>query len=146
MQPLPVKTPIQFANPTNGTFELDTFVDPTGDPITVIDHEQGFTVTGIVTLPGWLSGKGVVRLVADEIGGPFDGAIGSRDVPVTGATSPQDPQDISYPWTITVPGTGPELPPATNMYQLGLVFMLETNVGGHTDIAGFFDLGAFLIV
>jgi hypothetical protein len=32
------------------------------------------------------------------------------------------------------------------MYQFGLVFILKTLGGGHTDIGGFYDLGAFLVV
>jgi hypothetical protein len=54
------------------------------------------------------------------------------------------PPNISYPWSISV--ISPTLADESKMYQLGLVFLFQTPSGGHTDIGGFYDLGAFLVV
>jgi hypothetical protein len=139
----PVIADVQFV-PGTGKLYIDALVDPSGNPLTVLDIDVGFTVKGRVELPGWLSGRGVVRLSADEIGGPFDATIGQVVVPITGSTSPNDPPSIQYPWEISV--KSPTLPDVSKMYQFGLVFVLETPGGGHTDIGGFYDLGAFLVV
>jgi hypothetical protein len=141
--PIPATGDIQFI-PGSGTLYIDSLADPSGAPTTVLDIDVGFTLNGRVELPGWLSGKGVVRLSADEIGGPIDKEIGHADLTITGATSPTDPPKISYPWSISV--ISPTLPDESKMYQLGLVFLFQTPSGGHTDIGGFYDLGAFLVV
>ena len=94
--------------------------------------------------PELLSGKGVVRLAADQIGGPIDKTIGHADISITGSSSPTDPPSVVYPWSISV--VSPALPDEDDMYQLGLIFVFQTLNGGHTDIAAFFDLGAFLVV
>ena len=144
--PIPDVAQVQFA-PGGGKFYLDSLVDPSGVPSTVLDIDLGFTVKGRVELPGWLSGKGLVRLFADEIGGPVDKEIG-RDTPnITGSSSPTDPPTKVYPWTITVAGTALADPsPDSSLYQLGLSFVLLSSAGGHTDIGAFFDLGAYLII
>jgi hypothetical protein len=140
---LPVTAPVQFV-PAAGQLDVDTLTDPSGVPTNVLDIDVGFTVAGRLELPGWLSGRGIVRLVADEIGGPIDETIGDVLVNVTGATSPADPPSITYPWSITV--TSPTLPDDSKMYQLGVIFVFQTPGGGHTDIGAFYDLGAFLVV
>jgi hypothetical protein len=140
---IPATADIQFI-PGSGKLHIDSLADPSGDPVTVLDIDVGFTLSGRVELPGWLSGRGVVRLSADEIGGPIDKEIGHADLVITGSTSPTDPPNVSYPWSISV--ISPTLPDESKMYQLGLVFLLQTPSGGHTDIGGFYDLGAFLVV
>jgi len=140
---LPVSSDVQFV-PGNGKLYVDALLDPSGNPITVLDIDAGFTFRGRVELPGFLSGKGVVRLAADEIGGPIDKTIGQQVLSITGATSPTDPPSKQYPWSITV--KSPTLPDDSKMYQFGVVFLFQTPGGGHTDIGGFYDLGAFLVV
>ena len=143
MPTLPVSADVQFL-PGTGKLYVDALVDPSGNPLTVLDIDLGFTFKGRVELPGWLSGKGIVRLAADEIGGPLDKTIGQQTLSITGATSPTDPPTITYPWSITV--KSPTLPDDSQMYQFGVVFIFQTPGGGHTDIGGFYDLGAFLVV
>jgi hypothetical protein len=140
---LPVKADIQFI-PAKGALHIVRLIDPSGDPVTVLDIDKGFTLIGYLLLPGWLSGKGVVRLAADEIGGKFDGTIGEAKVDIKGATTPNDPPNIRYDWKIHV--ISPALPDVSAMYQFGVIFAFLTPGGGHTDIGGFFDLGAFLVV
>ncbi len=143
MTTLPVSADVQFL-PGTGTMYIDKLIDLTGHPLTVLDIDVGFTFEGRVELPGWLSGNGVVRLSADEIGGPIDKEIGHADIAITGSTLPTDPPSKMYPWSITV--KSPTLPDESKMYQFGVVFILQTAGGGHTDIGGFYDLGAFLVV
>jgi len=139
----PATADVQFI-PGSGKLYIDRLIDPSGTPITVLDIDVGFTVEGRLELPGWLSGKGVVRLSADEIGGPIDKEIGSANLDITGSASPSDPPSVVYPWSISV--QSPTLPDDSKMYRLGIVFLFQTNAGGHTDIGGFYDLGAFLVV
>ena len=144
--PIPDVAQVQFA-PAGGKFYLDSIVDPSGVPSTVLDIDIGFTVKGRVELPGWLSGKGLVRLFADEIGGQIDKEIGRATPNITGSSSPTDPPTVVYPWQITVASpTLPDPSPGSSLYQLGLSFVLQSAAGGHTDIGAFFDLGAYLIV
>ena len=143
MPTLPVSSDIQFV-PGTGKLYVDALLDPSGNPITVLDIDAGFTFRGRVELPGFLSGKGVVRLAADEIGGQIDQTIGQQVLNITGATSPTDPPSKVYSWSITV--KSPTLPDDSKMYQFGVVFIFQTPGGGHTDIGGFYDLGAFLVV
>jgi hypothetical protein len=144
MTTYPVTAPVQLAAPGGANLEIDQPEDPSGAPINVLDIDLGFTFKGYVELPGWLSGKGVVRLSADEIGGRFDDTIGSYDFDIPGSTSPHDPPSVRYRWRITV--KSPTLPDESKMYQFGVVFLFKTAAGGHTDIGGFVDLGAFLVV
>jgi len=148
MTTFPITTDIQLVPPGGATLEIDPPIDPSGAPLTVLDIDLGFTFKGFVELPGWLSGKGVVRLNADERGGPFNDTIGSFEFDISGSDSPHDPPPVKYPWTITVSSnTGPPtLPDETRMYEFGVVFEFKTVAGGHTDIGGFADLGAFLVV
>ncbi|WP_433303780.1 hypothetical protein ACQP2F_13000 [Actinoplanes sp. CA-030573] len=143
MTTFPVTADIQFA-PASGTLYVDDLVDPSGTPTTVLDIDQGFKVKGRVELPGWLSGKGLVRITADEKGGPIDTSVGEQLLTITGSTSPTDPPAISYPFEIEV--KSPALPDESKMYDLGVIFVFQTAAGGHTDIGGFYDLGAFLVV
>lgn len=140
----PADAPVEFPSIGQGRLHIEKLADPSGAPITVLDIDLGLTFSGYVLLPGWVSGKGIVRLCADEIGGQFDGTIGEDKINVTGSTSPHDPPLKQYNWSITV--KSPMLPDVTKMYQFGLVFLLQTEAGGHTDVGGFYDLGAFLVV
>jgi hypothetical protein len=131
--------------PGKGTLYIDTLTDTAGNAVTaVIDIDVGFKVTGHLELPGSLSGKGVVRLAADEIGGPFNQVVGEAQFAVTGASTPNDPPVMRYDWSITV--QSPTIPDESEMYHFGLVFLLQTLAGGHTDIGGFYDLGPILVV
>jgi len=141
--PIPATADVQFI-PGKGTLYIDKLVDPSGDPLSVLDIDQGFTLSGRITLPGWLSGKGLVWLAADQLGGPIDKVVGNYPVSITGATSTTDPPNITYNWSITV--KSPTLPDSSAMYKFGVVFVLQTLGGGHTDIGAFVDLGAFLVV
>jgi len=140
---IPATADVQFL-PGSGKLYIDTLTDPSGAPTNVLDIDLGFTLAGRLELPGWLSGKGVVRLSADEIGGPIDQKIGDATVTITGATSPTDPPALVYPWSISV--KSPTLPDESKMYQLAVVFLFQTPGGGHTDIGGAHDLGAYLVV
>lgn len=140
---IPATADVQFL-PASGKLYIDTLTDPSGAPTNVLDIDLGFTLAGRLELPGWLSGKGVVRLSADEIGGPIDQTIGDATVTITGATSPTDPPAMVYPWSISV--KSPTLPDESKMYQLAVVFLFQTPGGGHTDIGGAHDLGAYLVV
>lgn len=140
---LPVSADVQFASGV-GKLDVDTLADPSGAPTTVLDIDDGFTFSGRLELPGWLSGRGVVRLAADEIGGPIDKTIGQANITITGSTSPTDPPAITYKWSITV--KSPMLPDDAKAYRLVVLFAFQTAVGGHTDIGAFNDLGVFMVV
>src|SRR5919198_1880033 len=96
---IPATADVQFI-PGAGKLYVDSLVDPSGNPLNVLDIDVGFTVNGRLELPGWLSGLGLVRLSADEIGGPIDKTIGQVTVSVTGSSSPSDPPSVVYPWSI----------------------------------------------
>jgi hypothetical protein len=141
---IPDSTPVQFGPPPTGTFYLDSFVDPSGNPVNVIDIDLGATLTGRVTLPGDLTGTGHVRLAADEIGGPFDGTVKQVDVNLTGAANPNDPQPVTYDWTLAF--QVPDLPDESKAYHFALTFVVTNPGAGHTDIAAIFDLGDYMVV
>jgi hypothetical protein len=144
--PPPVTSGIQFA-PTSGLFQLDTFVDPSGAPLNVLDADVGFTMTGHVVMPNYLTGTGRVRLYGHELGGTFNDLIGTFDVDLTGAASPNDPPNMTYDWSITVPGGVLSDPsPGSGVYELVLSFVYENPQGGHTDIAALIELGTFIVV
>ncbi len=140
---LPANAPVQFI-PGTGTFDVDTLVDAAGTANKTLDIDAGFTVTGRLELPGSISGKGLIRLAGDEIGGPYDGVLGEVIVPITGASLPTDPPSMLYSWSIAVPGNA--LPDASSMFHLAVLFALQTNAGGHTDVGAFYDLGVYLVV
>ncbi len=143
MAPLPATTLVQFY-PGNGRFHVDKLIDPDGAPADVLDIDLGFTVLGSVELPGWLSGKGEVRLAADEIGGQIDEIIGRVSFPIPGSNTVNDPPSMKYQWRINVSPRA--LPDVSNVYRLAVVFAFQTPGGGHTDIGAFYDLGTFLVV
>ena len=126
--------------PMTGKLYVDKLIDPTGDPVTAVSTTVGFKVEGHVDLPGYLSGNGVVRLTADEIGGQFDGEIGRQAFPIAGSAATSQ----TYAWSIDVPPLA--LPTQSETYHITLVFAFQTPAGDHTDIGGFYDLGTFLVV
>jgi hypothetical protein len=143
---VPATQDVQFA-PAAGKFDLDMFVDPSGAPVAVLDSDVGFSLSGRIELPGWLSGVGHVRLFGQEVGGPFNGRLADQTVNITGASSPADPPTITYPWNLNVPGgVLPDPSPGSGVYQLVLTFTFTTPATGHTDIAAVFDLGSYLAV
>ena len=144
MPTIPDTTPIQFGPPPTGTFYLDTFVDVSGNPVNVIDIDLGATLTGRVTLPGDVTGTGHVRLAGDEIGGPFDGIVKEATISLTGAVNPNDPQPVTYDWTLTF--KTPDLPDESKAYHFALTFVVTNPAQSHTDIAAIFDLGDYMVV
>lgn len=144
MATIPTTTPVQFGPPPSGTFYIDTFVDPSGAPINVIDIDLGATLAGRVTLPGDLTGTGHVRLAADEIGGPFDGTVKQVDIALTGNPGAGDPTPVTYNWTLAF--KSPDLPDVSKAYHFALTFVVTNPGQGHTDIAAIVDLGDFMVV
>jgi hypothetical protein len=144
MTSIPASTDVQFGPPPSGQFYVDTFVDPSGNPINVIDIDLGATLSGRVTLPGDLTGTGHVRLAADEIGGPFDGTVKEVLVNLTGNQSPNDPPAKTYNWSLTF--KSPDLPDESKAYHFALTFVVTNPGQGHTDIGAIVDLGDFLVV
>ncbi len=141
---LPTSTPVQFGPPPKGSFDVGPLIDPSGDPINVIDIDLGATLNGSVTLPGDLTGTGRVRLAADEIGGPFSGTVKDVAVNLTGNLSPNDPPAKTYGWTLTF--KSPDLPDESKSYHFALTFVVTNPGAGHTDIGAIVDLGAILVV
>jgi hypothetical protein len=143
-QPLPASAPIQF-DLGAGTLHVSPVLDPSGNPTTVLDIDKGFTFSGDVVLPGWFVGRGEIRLTADERGGPFKATVGTQTITITGdTTSTTDPQPKTYPWSINV--ISPAMEDRTSVYEFAVLFAYLTATGGHTDIAGFYDLGTYAVV
>jgi hypothetical protein len=145
---VPVSDLIQFV-PTGGTFYVDTITDPGGKPSDVLDVDQGFNVTGRVTLPNWLSGKGKVCIYADEQGGPIDQELSPcHDMDLKG--EPGEPHLVKYDWEIMFPASPPAPAPvlpdpqpgASQVYRLIAVFRFGDQL---TDIATFCDMGTYMI-
>jgi hypothetical protein len=139
--PVPSSNPVQFV-PAGGDFTVDAITDPGGAPSNILDVDLGFKVTGTVSLPNWLSGKGRVCVYADELGGPIDKRLDPCvELDITGA--PGEPGLITYPWTIEFPGTVlPDPSPGSQLYRLAAVFLFGDQA---TDIASFNELGLYLI-
>jgi hypothetical protein len=140
----PLTSPIQFM-PAKGKFIVDTLTDPGGAPLSVLEADQGFILTGRVKLPAWLTGTGHVQLFGLQIGGPFNGLVSGTTITITGTVPP--PPAATYPWTITVPaGAIPDPPSPSGIYEFRLSFTFTSPSGVHTDIGGFLDLGTFMVV
>jgi hypothetical protein len=141
---VPVSDLIQFV-PTGGTFYVDKVTDPGGTPADVLDVDLGFNVTGRVTLPNWLKGKGQVCIYADEQGGPIDqGLSPCCDLDLKGERG--EPHLVKYDWEIKFPGNPPVLPDpqpgGSQVYRLIAVFRFGDQL---TDIATFCDMGTYMI-
>ena len=65
-------------------------------------------------------------------------------VPITGATSPTDPPQKEYAWSMLV--TVPDLPDESKAYHFALTFVVTNPTNSHTDIAAIFDLGDYMVV
>lgn len=140
---VPGSNPIQLMPAGPAELYVDAMTDPNGAPANVIDVDQGFAISGRVTLPNWLNGVGHVTIYADELGGPIDKPIGSTDFPIT--ADPQEPQLKTYKWTVNFPGSPPVLPdpsPGSQLYRLAAVFTFGDQA---SDVAGFVEMGLFLI-
>jgi hypothetical protein len=139
--------PIQFPSTLSAQIVVDTMTDPNGAPANVLDVDLGFSISGHIDFPNWLSGTGNVSVYADELGGSYDAKILTKDIPIT-AGGPEGGV-TTYNWTVTYPtdrpsgGTPlPDPSPGSQVYRLAVVFTFN---GQPTDIAGFVELGTFLI-
>jgi hypothetical protein len=121
---------------------VDSVSDPGGAPSTVLDVDLGFVVTGRVTLPNSFTGTGQVCIYADELGGPIDQRLNPcADITVTADLT--EPTLKTYPWTITFAGNVlPDPSAGSQLYHLAAIFLFN---GQLSDIAGFVDLGLYLI-
>jgi hypothetical protein len=138
---------IQFPSTLSAKFVVDSMTDPNGDPANVLDVDLGFSITGHIDFPNWLSGTGNVSIYADELGGSYDGKILTKNITIT-ASGPEGGV-TPYPWTVKYPddlptgGTAlPDPSPGSQVYRLAAVFTFN---GQLSDVAGFVELGTFLI-
>ena len=139
---VPATGDIQFVPPGAAKLTVDSVTDPGGAPADVLDVDLGFTVSGTVTLPNWLAGTATVCIWADEQGGAIDKAL-SPCATITLTPSTTEPNPKVYPWTITFAGgVLPDPSSGSQIYHLLAKFMYQ---GQATDIAGFADMGLYLI-
>jgi hypothetical protein len=137
---------VQFL-PLQGKFTVASMNDSGGLPVDVLDTDVAHQVTGTIDLPSWLVGDGVVTVYADELGGPFDGQIGTKTVKLTGSVSIHDPKLKTYDWQVDIaPNTLPDPSPGSGIYKMAVSFVFKSPPGGHTDIASFVELGTFQVV
>jgi hypothetical protein len=140
----PLSGEIQLVPGGPAKLYVDSVTDPNGTPSTVLDVDLGFVVTGRVTLPNSLTGTGQVCIYADELGGDIDKRLDPcADIPITADL--KEPNPKTYNWTITFPGSPPVLPDpsaGSQLYHLAAIFLFNTQA---SDIAGFVDLGLYLI-
>jgi hypothetical protein len=121
---------------------VDSVSDPNGPPSNVLDVDRGFTVTGRVQLPNSFNGTGQVCIYADELGGKIDQSL-SPCATIAVTADPKEPALKEYPWSITFPGDVlPDPSPGSQLYHLAAVFTFD---GQLSDIAGFVDMGLYLI-
>jgi hypothetical protein len=133
---------IQFEPPGGAFLNVESITDPNGAPAKVIDVDKGFTVSGTVVLPNWLGGKATVCVWADEQGGPIDKVL-APCFDLTLKPSNTEPNPKTYKWSIDFPGTVlPDPHTGSQIYHLLAKFMYENQA---TDIAGFADMGNYLI-
>lgn len=139
---LPETSSLKFPSATGDltVLEID---DASGNPTSSLDAHELFTVKGKVTMPDWMKGSATVTVYATEKGGPINEAIGSRDLTID--ATPSDPSKIvPYDWTVdVVPDTLPDPQPGkSQIYDLTAEFVFG---GQPTDIAGFVEIGTYLI-
>jgi hypothetical protein len=121
---------------------VDSITDPSGVPVELIDVDLGFTVSGTLVLPNWLAGTVTVCIYADELGGPFDGAL-SPCATLELVPAVTEPNPKVYPWSIAF--SGGVLPDTTSGSQ---IFSLSAKVSyrGHaTDFHGYVEMGTYLV-
>jgi len=146
MMALPQSNDVQFL-PLIGKFRVDSMTDSGGAPANVLDTDVEHFVKGSVELPSWLVGNGEVSVYADELGGKFDGLIGTTPLNINGAATPHDPATKTYNWTVRIaPNTLPDPSPNSGIYKMAVSFIFKSPAGGHTDIASFVELGTFQVV
>jgi hypothetical protein len=141
---------ITFPGTSGADFEVDSVTNPSGVQTEFLDLDQGFTISGHIDFPNWLSGTGNVSIYADQRGGGYDQKILTTDITIT--DDPSDPSSTTnYPWSVTYPtdlpsGSTPlsDPPPApgSTVYSLTAVFTFD---GVLTDIAAFVDMGTWMI-
>jgi hypothetical protein len=121
---------------------VDSVSDPGGAPSNVLDVDLGFTVKGRVTLPNSFTGTGQVCIYADELGGKIDQSLNPcANITVTADTA--EPKLKTYDWTIDFPGNVlPDPSVGSQLYHLAAIFTFN---GQLSDIAGFVDMGLYLI-
>src|SRR4029453_7802706 len=97
--PFPLSGQIQLVPGGPAKLYVDSVTDPNGTPSEVLDVDQGFVVTGRVTLPNSLTGTGQVCIYADELGGKIDKRLDPcADFPITADL--KEPNPKTYNWTI----------------------------------------------
>ena len=140
---VPGSNQIQLSPVGPPEFYVDGITDPNGAPANVIDVDQGFKVKGRVTMPNWMTGKGHVAIYADELGGQIDKKIGQKDFDITASVG--EPKLKNYDWEVDFPGSPPALPdpsPGSQLYRLAAVFTFGDQ---SSDIAGFVEMGLYLV-
>ena len=141
---------ITFPGTSGADFEVDQVTNPLGVQTEFLDLDQGFTISGHIDFPNWLSGTGNVSIYADQRGGGYDQKILTTDITIT--DNPSDPSSTTpYTWSVTYPADLPsgstplqDPPPApgSTVYSLTAVFTFD---GVLTDIAAFWDMGTWMI-
>ena len=135
----PVCCPIQFV--CDGDFCVDEVRDNNGAPARVLEAKDPFSVLGRIEVRAGnaITGTATVTIYADQLGGPYDAAIGSVTVNITG--------DGTFNWTVTVPGgTLPDAPAGgSNLYRLAAVLTLVNSGGQPTETSSFVTLGTYRI-
>ena len=137
---VPGSNQIQLAPAGLPKLYVDGITDPNGAPANVIDVDQGFKITGRVTMPNWMTGKGHVAIYADELGGHFDQKIGQDDFDITASVG--EPKLKEYKWEVSFPANANPLPrpdpsPGSQLYRLAAVFTFGDQ---SSDIAGFVEM------
>lgn len=133
----PATVPVQFV-PQTGTFTLDTFTDPTGNPVEVIDIDDGVALAGKASLPSGLSGTMHVQLIALNAN---NAVLSSKAFKINGG--PEGP-NVDYPWDLPA---GPLTALTEGLpYELVLTMTFTNDAGQHEDIGAIYSLGTFLVV
>ena len=142
---IPGTSDVQLSAPGAAKFTVLSMTDPNGNPSNVLDVDLGFTISGTVSLPQFLQGAAKVTVYADELGGPFDGPIGSVNLNLVPGPIPDPSGSETYKWSVTYNGASNILPDPSNgsqVYELAAVFVLGA---AGLDIGAFVELGTFLI-
>lgn len=118
-------------------------VDNDGNPASVMDANQPFSVVGSLTVNagGVLNGRFRLQLLGDARGDQFDGQVGpDAIVDITG--------DGLVPINITIPANTLPNPVQVGrprqVVTLGMLVTYETDAGATTNLTGFVDLGTYL--
>lgn len=135
---------VQF-NTGSGSFSVTQITDPNGAPSDVLDLDLGFRISGVVSLPNWLTGTGQVCVYAQEVGGPVNQSIGCAQLTFV-RSAPSEPKITDYKWTVAIPPNSTILPDpqpgSSQVYDLVAVFTFLDQL---TDIGAFVELGKYMI-